>query len=177
MNEERGACPGFGRAARCDLRSHTPTRDPADPGAQPARQQGDRRRRPGPARLEREYRHFLGYRFGAELAAHLSGADALVFPSPIDTFGLVMLEAMACGLPVAALPVTGPKDVVIEGTTGVLDEDLARACHRALELDRAACRRYAESRSWQRSTEQFASWLAPLPEHAAPPSAIGRTDP
>jgi glycosyltransferase involved in cell wall biosynthesis len=134
---------------------------------------------PDRARLEREFPdcHFLGYKFGAELAAQLAGADVFVFPSRTDTFGLVMLEAMACGLPVAALPVTGPTDVVTDGATGALDEDLARACHRALGLDRETCRRYAESRSWQRSTEQFASWLAVLPEHAAGPSAIRRTDP
>lgn len=134
---------------------------------------------PDRARLEREFPdcHFLGYRFGAELAAHLAGADVFVFPSRTDTFGLVMLEAMACGLPVAALPVTGPTDVVTDGTTGALDADLARACHRALGLDREACRRYAESRNWLRSTEQFVDWLAPLRAHSPASSAIGRTDP
>jgi glycosyltransferase involved in cell wall biosynthesis len=109
--------------------------------------------------------HFLGYRFGRDLAMHLAGADAFVFPSQTDTFGLVMLEAMACGLPVAALPVTGPVDVVIDGETGALDDDLAAACQRALSLDRAACRRYAESRSWTRSTRGFVSHLAPQERH------------
>ena len=104
--------------------------------------------------------HFLGYRFGEELASHIAGGDAFVFPSKTDTFGLVMLEAMACGLPVAALPVTGPIDVVRNGETGILDEDLASACHAALKLDGATCRQYAESRSWARSTEQFYSHLA-----------------
>lgn len=104
---------------------------------------------------------FLGNRFGRDLAAHLAGADAFVFPSKTDTFGLVMLEAMACGLPVAALPVPGPVDVVIDGETGVLDGELSAACQRALAIDRAACRRFAEGRSWTRSTRQFVSHLAP----------------
>ena len=105
--------------------------------------------------------HFLGYKFGSDLAAHLAGGDAFVFPSKTDTFGLVMLEAMACGLPVAALPVTGPIDVVLDGETGALDDNLARACERALTLDRNACRRHAEGRSWTHSTHQFIGNLAP----------------
>ena len=105
--------------------------------------------------------HFLGYRFGRDLANHLAGGDVFVFPSKTDTFGLVMLEAMACGLPVAALPVDGPIDVVRHGETGILDEDLKAACLAALSLDRDACRRYAETRSWRRATEQFESYLAP----------------
>jgi glycosyltransferase involved in cell wall biosynthesis len=117
---------------------------------------------PDRARLEQKYRdcHFLGYRFGEELSAHLAAADVFVFPSRTDTFGLVMLEAMACGVPVAALPVTGPVDVVRSGVTGVLDDDLQRACLAALEIDREACRRFAESRSWRHSTEQFLAQLA-----------------
>lgn len=103
--------------------------------------------------------HFAGYKFGRELAAHLAGADVFVFPSVTDTYGLVMLEAMACGLPVAAQPVTGPVDVVRHGITGILDKDLARACREALVLDRTACLAYAESRSWERSTRQFVSHL------------------
>ena len=114
---------------------------------------------------------FLGYRFGADLAAHLAGCDVFVFPSRTDTFGLVMLEAMSCGLPVAALPVTGPIDVVRNGETGVLDEDLAAACKAALKLDRAACRRFAEARSWTRSTEQFAAHLAPRERRSPTASA------
>ena len=118
---------------------------------------------PDRERLAGEYPgcHFLGYRFGRELARHQAGADAFVFPSKTDTFGIVMLEAMACGLPVAAFPVTGPIDVVRPGETGILANDLKSACTRALELDPADCRRYAESRSWTRSTEQFVSNLAP----------------
>ena len=105
--------------------------------------------------------HFLGYRFGRELAERLAGSDVFVFPSKTDTFGIVMLEAMACGLPVAAYPVTGPLDVVRRGVTGCLDEDLAAACSRALYLNRNDCRQYAESRSWRSSTLQFAANLAP----------------
>ena len=118
---------------------------------------------PDRARLETEYPscHFLGYRFGRELAAHLAGGDVFVFPSRTDTFGLVMLEAMACGLPVAALPVDGPIDVVQNGVTGILDDNLGDACLKALDLDRADCRRFAESRSWRRSTTQFEAYLAP----------------
>ena len=115
--------------------------------------------------------HFLGYKFGRELARHIAGADVFVFPSKTDTFGIVMLEAMACGVPVAAYPVTGPIDVVRPGTTGCLDDDLVAACSRAMELNRQDCRQYAESRSWQRSTRQFVSNLAPRRkcESVAPP--------
>ncbi|MEM8682927.1 MAG: glycosyltransferase family 1 protein [Pseudomonadota bacterium] len=105
--------------------------------------------------------HFLGYRFGEDLASHLAGADVFVFPSKTDTFGVVMLEAMACGLPIAAFPVTGPVDVVKPGVTGVLDEDLYAACSRALDLNREDCRQYAEQRSWRRATDQFLANLAP----------------
>lgn len=125
---------------------------------------------PDLARLASEYSdcRFLGYRFGAELAAHLAGADVFVFPSRTDTFGLVMLEAMACGLPVAALPVTGPIDVVRHGITGMLNHDLAKACHDALVLDRQACRDYAQSRSWEQATRQFQSHLAPIAREGSP---------
>ena len=118
----------------------------------------------GPDRvhLARKYAdcRFLGFKFGRDLARHVAGADVFVFPSRTDTYGIVMLEAMACGLPVAAFPVTGPVDVVRNGETGVLDEDLGRACTAALTLDRAACRRFAESRSWEHSTAEFLSHLA-----------------
>lgn len=103
---------------------------------------------------------FLGYRFGRDLARHIAGGDVFVFPSRTDTFGIVMLEAMACGLPVAAFPVTGPVDVVRAGVTGCLDDDLAAACMRALDLNREDCRQYAERHGWQRSTRQFVRHLA-----------------
>lgn len=116
---------------------------------------------PDRERLQAKYPHclFAGYQFGRDLARHLAGADVFVFPSKTDTFGIVMLEAMACGLPVAAFPVTGPVDVVRHGETGILDVDLAKACKRALDLDRRICRGYAESQTWRNSTEQFASHL------------------
>ena len=128
---------------------------------------------PDRERLEKQYAdcHFLGYRFGKELASFLAGGDVFVFPSRTDTFGLVMLEAMACGLPVAALPVHGPIDVVQPGVTGVLDDDLATACRRALELSREDCRAFAESRSWRHSTQQFAAYLARQPGATAPAAA------
>ena len=97
-------------------------------------------------RLESEYpaAHFLGPRFGLELARLLSAADVFVFPSRTDTFGLVMLEAMACGVPVAAFPVPGPLDVIRDGSTGAMDEDLAAAVFRALGMDPSACVEFAE---------------------------------
>lgn len=107
----------------------------------------------GPARatLAKRYpdAHFLGYKFGSELAACYAGADVFVFPSLTDTFGVVMLEANACGLPVAAFPVAGPIDVVQPGVTGVLDDDLAAACQQARALDRAACTAHARTKSWR----------------------------
>ena len=102
---------------------------------------------------------FLGFRFGVELAQALSSVDVLVFPSRTDTFGLVMLEAMACGTPVAAYPVTGPIDVVTPGVTGVLDEDLAKAALAALALDREGCRRAASTYTWERASAQFLGHL------------------
>lgn len=118
---------------------------------------------PDRERLETAYPdcRFLGYKFGRDLARHVAGADVFVFPSRTDTFGVVMLEAMACGVPVAAYPVTGPIDVVRSGVTGCLSEDLTVACSCALDLDRRDCRLYAESRSWARSTREFVDNLAP----------------
>ena len=112
-------------------------------------------------KLKRRYSdvEFVGYRFGKELAAYLACADAFVFPSRTDTFGLVMLEAMACGTPVAAYPVTGPLDVVSNGVTGILDEDLRTACLGALTLSREDCRRAVLQRTWNAATRQFWSYL------------------
>lgn len=104
---------------------------------------------------------FTGFKHGEELAAHLAAADVFVFPSRTDTFGLVMLEAMACGVPVAAYPVTGPIDVVKHGVTGCLDEDLGRAVRGALQLDGGQCRRHALEHSWARATTQFFNYLTP----------------
>jgi glycosyltransferase involved in cell wall biosynthesis len=99
--------------------------------------------------------HFQGYRFGRQLARYIAAGDVFVFPSRTDTFGLVMLEALACGLPVAAYPVQGPLDVLRQGVTGVLDEDLRRASLQALELDRTACREQALHCSWSEASRQF----------------------
>lgn len=107
---------------------------------------------------------FVGYKFGAELAAHLAAADVFVFPSRTDTFGLVLLEALACGVPVAAYPVTGPIDVIQNGTTGVLDEDLRAAALAALRLDPAKCRAFALAHTWEAATQQFLGNLAPREE-------------
>jgi glycosyltransferase involved in cell wall biosynthesis len=103
---------------------------------------------------------FVGYKFGAQLAAHLAAADVFVFPSRTDTFGLVLLEALACGLPVAAYPVTGPIDVIENGTTGVLDEDLRAAAIAALKLDPAKCRAIALKHTWEAATRQFVTNLS-----------------
>jgi glycosyltransferase involved in cell wall biosynthesis len=115
--------------------------------------------------------HFFGYKFGRDLARHIAGADVFVFPSKTDTFGIVMLEAMACGVPVAAYPVTGPIDVIEPGVTGCLNHDLTVACSSALELNSWDCRHYAERRSWQRSTRQFIGHLATRDGLLADPSA------
>ena len=95
----------------------------------------------------------------------------LVFPSLTDTFGLVNLEAMACGVPVAAFPVTGPIDVVQDGVTGALDTDLARAALRALRIDPQACRQRALQSSWDTCTHEFESNLV-----ACRQSAVSRSN-
>jgi glycosyltransferase involved in cell wall biosynthesis len=102
---------------------------------------------------------YAGFRFGEDLAAHLAAADVMVFPSRTDTFGLVNLEAMACGVPVAAYPVTGPIDVIEDGLTGALDTDLSRASVRALALDPQACRNRAQRSGWDTCTREFESNL------------------
>lgn len=123
----------------------------------------------GPARaaLERDHPEavFLGALSGEALAGAYAGADVFVFPSRTDTFGLVMLEALACGTPVAAFPVTGPLDVLNE-TVGCMDEDLDPAIAVALDRDRAACRAYAGRFGWTESARQFLAALAPLAEQA-----------
>jgi glycosyltransferase involved in cell wall biosynthesis len=119
----------------------------------------------GPMRLRLEAQYpavaFKGYRFDEDLACHLAAADVMVFPSRTDTFGLVNLEAMACGVPVAAYPVPGPIDVIEDGVTGALDVDLGAAARRALGVDPAACRTHALSRGWERSTRGFEHNLVP----------------
>src|SRR6266404_1542169 len=111
---------------------------------------------------------FTGFRFAEDLAAHLAAADVMVFPSLTDTFGLVNLEAMACGVPVAAYPVTGPIDVVEDGVTGALDADLAVAAVRALSIDPRACRKVALQSGWDVCTREFESNLVAVKASPVP---------
>ena len=120
----------------------------------------------GPQRAELEAKypavHFAGWRMGEGLASAYRAADVFVFPSRTDTFGLVLLEAMACGTPAAAYPVMGPLDVVGDSPGGALSTDLRAACLRALDCDRAAARTHAELFSWQSCAAAFRTQLAPL---------------
>jgi len=118
--------------------------------------------------------HFLGYRHGEELAKCLAAADVFVFPSRTDTFGLVILEAMACGVPVAAFPVPGPIDLITDGANGALDENLTAAFYRALSVDSSACVEFAERFSWERCTERFLACLSPLQDSDLAPAAYNR---
>jgi glycosyltransferase involved in cell wall biosynthesis len=114
--------------------------------------------------------HFTGPRTGEALAATYAAADLFVFPSRTDTFGLVLLEALASGLPVAAYPVTGPADVFANqpeaAPAGVLDEDLGAAVRRALRLDPRHARGHALRFSWQHSAAQFLGNLVPVRQPA-----------
>ena len=102
---------------------------------------------------------FFGMKSMEELPDYYRSADVFVFPSKTDTFGLVMLEAMGCGLPVAAYPVDGPIDVLGNTKSAVMDNDLKKACESALHISRKSARKYAENFSWQSATEIFASHL------------------
>jgi len=118
----------------------------------------------GPQRAELEARFpaakFLGQKTGDELASIYTASDVFVFPSRTDTFGLVLLEALACGTPVAAYPVQGPLDVLGEANIAVLDEDLRAACLQALSIPKDECRAFALAHSWRSSAEQFLANLA-----------------
>jgi glycosyltransferase involved in cell wall biosynthesis len=136
----------------------------------------------GPARaeLERKYPRakFLGEKKGQDLTSHLAAADVFVFPSKTDTFGVVQLEALACGTPVAAFPVTGPLDVIADHPIGALSEDLRSACLKALDMSREACRQFATERSWENSARQFIGNLSELqPSRSLRPARVvaGRT--
>lgn len=109
------------------------------------------------AELRRRYPavFFAGARQGENLARHYASADVFVFPSRTDTFGLVMLEALASGLPVAAYPVPGPLDVIDGAPVGCLDEDLGKAAEIARGLSRQDCRDYALTFSWRACADQF----------------------
>jgi glycosyltransferase involved in cell wall biosynthesis len=119
---------------------------------------------------------FTGYKYGEELARHFSAADAFVFPSRTDTFGIVLLEAMACGTPIAAFPVVGPIDVVKEGLSGCLHEDLRAAIEGALKVDRDSCRHYAQGFTWERATQQFFGNLQPRSSAAGAQVLAARTE-
>jgi len=124
----------------------------------------------GPALAELKSRYpevnYLGVLSQPELAKVYAAADVFVFPSRTDTFGLVLLEALACGTPVAAYPVTGPVDVLADGDAGAMNDDLREACIDALKIDRASARAWAERFSWRAASEQFVSHLKPRTQHA-----------
>jgi glycosyltransferase involved in cell wall biosynthesis len=112
--------------------------------------------------------HFLGALHGAALASTFAGADVLAFPSRTDTFGLVIIEALACGTPVAGFRVPGPLDILGEdgcsgpggARVGAVDDDLGAAMRAALTADRSDCARYGASYSWERSCDEFIAGLA-----------------
>ncbi|MFP7755003.1 glycosyltransferase family 4 protein [Thermodesulfobacteriota bacterium B35] len=112
---------------------------------------------PALAHLKRRYPEvlFTGAKRGVELARHMASADVFVFPSLTDTFGVVLLEAMACGVPVAAYPVTGPRYIVKNGINGYLDTDLGRAAIQALELTGLQSRLFARDFTWESCSKQF----------------------
>jgi glycosyltransferase involved in cell wall biosynthesis len=117
--------------------------------------------------LKNKYPHvnYLGVLQQEELAKVYAAADVFVFPSKTDTFGLVLLEAMACGLPVAAYPVTGPIDVLGDSDAGVMRENLQEACLLALRIPKESARKHAEKFSWQAASEQFLEHLKPKTSH------------
>jgi glycosyltransferase involved in cell wall biosynthesis len=134
-------------------------------------QEADLRRRFPDAR-------FLGELRGPSLAAHVAASDVFVFPSKTDTFGNVQLEALACGIPVAAFPVPGPLDVIGSNPVGVLRDDLREACLEALHISRDACRKFALTRTWEVSARQFlghAQRIAPAACIETPSMAPTRT--
>jgi glycosyltransferase involved in cell wall biosynthesis len=118
---------------------------------------------------------FLGKLIGADLAAAYRSADVFVFPSRTDTFGLVLIESLATGTPVAAYPVQGPIDVLSEEVAS-MDEDLDSAIAKALTRDRAACALYAGNFGWDRSARQFLEGLVPIRRAAAPTAEAALQD-
>jgi glycosyltransferase involved in cell wall biosynthesis len=112
---------------------------------------------PALAKLKAVYSdvRFIGAKHGEELAEYYAASDVFVFPSLTDTFGIVMLEAMACGVPVAGYPVRGPIDLIQNGTTGFVDDDLQSAALKALDIDPQDCRRFAQQFSWKKSSQHF----------------------
>ena len=118
----------------------------------------------GPAmdKLKSDYPEaiFVGEKHGQELAQYYSAGDVLVFPSTTDTFGLVLLEALACGTPVAAYPVCGPVDVIKDNNVGILDNDLQKAVIAAIGLSSDDCRNYASNFSWRNCAASLLSNLS-----------------
>lgn len=135
----------------------------------------------GPARTSLEAKYpdvrFTGMKRGEELSRHFASADVFVFPSLTDTFGIVMLEAMACGVPVAAYPVTGPRQVVRNGINGCLCKDLHDAVMGAVVLDRTICRATVLKYSWDECTNQFLNNLHRLKKYHEPVAAKGKEAP
>ncbi len=123
------------------------------------------------AELKRRYKgiKFFGSVDTEKLSQRYAQADCFVFPSRTDTFGLVMVEALASGVPVAGYPVPGPLDVVTVPGVGAIDEDLRKACLAAVTGDPQACRRHAESFTWSSCAEQFFATLRPIPRNAWQP--------
>ena len=111
---------------------------------------------------------FTGPLFGDALAEAFASADVFVFPSRTDTYGVVLLEALASGVPIAAYPVTGPKDVVANGKVGYIAENLREAALQALALDRDACRAYAMKFSWEACARQFVTNIRAVCGHIRP---------
>jgi len=117
---------------------------------------------PSLAAMKRRYPdvHFAGAQSGEALVRHYAAADVMVMPSRTETFGLVLLEALACGVPVAAYPSAGPTDVIGDSGAGILDEDLGAAARAALTIPRERCLEHAQRFSWQACIDQFVSHLA-----------------
>ena len=105
---------------------------------------------------------FVGCKTGPELAAWYRNASVFVFPSMTDTFGIVVIEALFCGVPVAAYPVTGPLDIIEDGITGSLDHDLKKAIDKALQINRENCTKNAKKYTWRNVAKQFISSLASI---------------
>ena len=114
---------------------------------------------------------FVGSQSATALARYYAHSDVFVFPSLTDTFGLVMLEALACGLPVAAYPVPGPLDAVTDSSVGSLDFDLRRACERSLSLSRTKCEAYGKRHTWQKSALTFLENLVTIDDCALQPAS------
>lgn len=129
----------------------------------------------GPSRMALEQRYpeatFLGMQTGEKLARIYASADVFVFPSRTDTFGIVLLEALASGLPVAAYPVQGPSDVIGDSDAGVLNEDLGVACREALAVPRERARAFSLKYTWAESARQFLDNVLNARADAVPPAA------